>query len=185
MTILCAATFGSAAARAGLRVGTDYPLACRYARTELDRFERCARRNGDVVRIAPDHVARMRFRRGLAEAAIDGIGWLWVRRDGLARPVFILDAGPDLFEQGLARGWHRGKVAFYDRRLRLVLPTPYDWSFPFNARGEALVCEGCRPDGRQPSSMIGGRWGLIDRRGRTVLPLSEDDAASDRYFGRS
>ncbi len=167
----------------GAVTAAAYPLACRYARVELDRYEGCARPDVGGVRIAPAHVARMHFRRGLAEAALDGGGWLWVRRDGLARSVFVLDTGPDPFVQGLARGWRRGKVAFYDRRLRLALATPYDWSHPFNARGAALVCEGCRSDGRQPASMVGGRWGLINRRGLLLTPISDDGAASRRYFG--
>ncbi|CAO4134021.1 hypothetical protein [Methylorubrum extorquens] len=161
-----------------------YPLACAYFRRDLDSYEHCARREDGMVRVAPAHLARMRFERGLAELRVPGIGCLWVRRNGLALPVFLLDNGPDPFEQGLVRSWREGKVAFYDRRLRLVLATPYDWAFPFNARGEALVCEGCRSDGRQPAAMAGGRWGLIDRTGRLVLPLAETDAADRRYFSR-
>lgn len=184
LVFLVALASAPADAADGSALATQYPLACRYARVELERYEGCARRDGEAVRFARAHIARMRFLRGLAEAAIDEVGWLWVRRDGLARPVFVLDTGPDPFEQGLARGWHQGKVAFYDRQLRLVLATPYDWSFPFNARGEALVCEACHSDGREPSSMIGGRWGLIDRQGRLLTPLSAGEAASDRYFDR-
>lgn len=161
-----------------------YPLACAYFRRDLDSYEHCARREDGMVRVAPAHLARMRFERGLAELRVPGIGCLWVRRNGLALPVFLLDNGPDPFEQGFVRSWRDGKVAFYDRRLRLVLATPYDWAFPFNARGEALVCEGCRSDGRQPAAMVGGRWGLIDRTGRLVMPLAETDAADRRYFDR-
>nr|WP_238231628.1 hypothetical protein [Methylobacterium sp. WL9] len=172
------------AARDSAMSAPAYPLACRFVRTELDLHRDCARRDGAVLRIAPVHIAQMRFRRGLAEVAIDEIGWLWVRRDGLALPVFVFDNGSDPYVQGLVRGWHAGKVAFYDRRLRLALATPYDWSFPFNRRGVALVCTGCRSDGRSPSSMIGGRWALIDRKGALLEPLSESDTASDRYFAR-
>ncbi|KQQ12036.1 hypothetical protein ASF53_15345 [Methylobacterium sp. Leaf123] len=169
---------------AGQGAASAYPLACAYFRRDLDQYAHCARRDGGMVRVAPAHAARMHFERGLAELRVPGVGCLWVRRDGLALPVFILDNGPDPFEQGLVRSWREGKVAFYDRRLRLVLATPYDWAFPFNARGEALVCEGCRSDGRDPASMVGGRWGLIDRTGRPVMPLAETDAADRRYFGR-
>ena len=191
MRRLCAATFLAVATMAAplgsaaREVAAErYLLACVYFRRDLDQYEHCARREDGMVRVAPAHVARMRFERGLAELRVPGIGCLWVRRDGLALPVFLLDNGPDPFEQGLVRSWRDGKVAFYDRQLRLVLTTPYDWAFPFNARGEALVCEGCRSDGRQPASMVGGRWGLIDRTGRLVLPLAETDAADRRYFDR-
>ena len=184
-TFLIVATVAAPAGSATRAVAAErYPLACVYLRRDLDSYEHCARRDDGMVRVAPAHVARMRFERGLAELRVPGVGCLWVRRDGLALPVFMLDNGPDPFEQGLVRSWRDGKVAFYDRRLRLVLATPYDWAFPFDARGEALVCEGCRSDGRQPASMVGGRWGLIDRTGHLVLPLAETDAADRRYFNR-
>lgn len=168
---------------AGQGAASAYPLACAYFRRDLDQYAHCARREGGMVRVAPAHAARMHFERGLAELRVPGIGCLWVRRDGLALPVFTLDNGPDPFAQGLVRHWREGKVAFSDRRLRLVLATPYDWAFPFNARGEALVCEGCRSDGREPGSMVGGRWGLIDRTGRLVMPLQDGEAAHRHFFG--
>ncbi|MDO9427738.1 MAG: hypothetical protein Q7T93_13025 [Methylobacterium sp.] len=156
--------------------------ACRDVHADFARTEHCARRAGDFVRIDPARLARMPFRGGVTEIVVDGIGALWARRDGLALAVFPLDNGPDPFAQGLVRARHAGKVAFHDRRLRRVLATDFDWSFPFNARGEALVCQGCRSDGRQPSAMIGGRWGLIDRRGRLTRPLAEGRGAARRYF---
>ena len=161
-----------------------FPLACCNVYVDLDRYAHCARRDGVMVRIDPAYLARMRFHGRLTEIVVDGVGWLWARRDGLALPVFILDNGPDPFASGLVRAWHAGKVAFYDRRLRRVLTTAYDWSFPFNARGEALVCQGCRSDGRVPSSMVGGLWGLIDRRGRIAMPLAKGGQASERYLNQ-
>lgn len=175
------------AARAGDTKGLDanYPLSCTYFRSDLDQFEHCARRDGEMIRIAPAHLAQMHFRGGVAEVRIPEVGCLWARRDGLAVPVFVLDNGSDPFEQGLTRGTHHGKVAFYDRHLRLVLATDYDWSFPFNGKGQALVCTGCRSDGQQPASMVGGRWGIIDRKGRIVMPLTEGDVPFKRFFGWS
>lgn len=164
------------------RDGGAYPLACRDVHADFARTEHCARRAGDFVRIDPVRLARMPFRGGVTEIVVDGVGSLWARRDGLALPVFPLDNGPDPFAQGLVRARHAGKVAFHDGRLRRVLATNFDWSFPFNARGEALVCQGCRSDGRQPSAMVGGRWGLIDRRGRLTRPLAEGRGAARRYF---
>lgn len=162
-----------------------YPMACHYVRTELDRHAHCARRAGAMIRLAPAHAARLPFHHGLAEVAIPGLGWLWVRPDGLGLPVFTLDNGPDPFAQGLVRGRYAGKVAFYDRRLRRVLATPYDWAYPFNARGQALACTGCHSDGRAPASMVGGLWSLIDRHGRILEPpAARGGRAFTRYFGR-
>ena len=166
------------------RDGVAFPLACRDVHAEFARHEHCARRAGDWLRIDPARLARMPFRGGLTEVAVDGVGWAWARRDGLALPVFPLDNGPDPFARGFVRAHHAGTVAFHDRRLRRVLATPFDWAFPFNGRGEALVCRGCRSDGRTPAAMVGGRWGLIDRRGRLTLPLEAGRRAFRRYFGR-
>lgn len=183
--LLSLASTRPARARDGGAPDAAYPLPCIYFRSDLDRFEACARREGGMIRIAPSHVARLRFQRGLAEVRVPGVGCLWARPDGLALPVFTFDNGADPFEGGLTRSFHDGKVAFHDRRLRLVLATGYDWSFPFDGRGEALVCEGCKSDGREPASMVGGRWGIIDRKGRLVVPLTERREAFERFFGRS
>lgn len=172
----------AALAQEGGAGAADYPLACHYFGPELDRFTWCARRVGDAVRIAPAHARRMPYDHGLAEVRIPGIGCLWARRDGLAQPVFTFDNGPDPFVRGVTRGWLVGKVAFYDRRLRVVLATDYDWSFPFNARGHALVCKDCRSDGHEHASMIGGRWGIIDRAGRLVVSLTDGDELPRRFF---
>lgn len=182
--LIATAVLASHALPAWVAEAATFPLACRNVHADLDRYAHCARRDGVMVRIDPAYLARMRFYRGLTEIIVDGVGWLWARRDGLALPVFIHDNGPDAFASGLVRGWHAGKVAFHDRRLRRVLTTTYDWSFPFNARSEALVCQGCRSDGRVPSSMVGGLWGLIDRRGRLAMPLAEGGQAFDRYFNQ-
>ncbi len=163
----------------------SFPLPCAHARSDLGIVERCARREGEKGRISAATIARMRFRHGLAEVMIPGIGWLWTRRDGLALPVLTVDNGPDPFVQGLTRARRAGKIAFYDRRLRLVLATPFDWAFPFNDQGEALVCEGCRSDGHpEHASMVGGRWAIIDRKGLVLIPLAEDGEPSNRYFNR-
>lgn len=53
-----------------------YPLACAYFRRDLDSYEHCARREDGRIRVAPAHLARMRFERGLAELRVPGIGCL-------------------------------------------------------------------------------------------------------------
>ena len=154
---------------------TAYPLECSYVakRGELDRQGPCARMEGDAPRIDPAHLARMAFDHGLAEVRIDTAGIAYVRRDGRAALVFIFDNGADYFKQGLARGLRHGKLVYYDRRLRPVIVTGYDWGEPFE-HGRAGVCIGCKVEklGDEHSYMAGGRWGVIDRRGKLVVPLA-------------
>ena len=65
------------------------------------------------------------------------------------------------------------RLAYVDRSLRVVLRTRYDWGGPF-AHGRAEVFIGCaevKVDGGEHGVMSGGRWGVIDRAGREVVPF--------------
>ena len=160
---------------------TSYPLRCSYVSTagELLQADGCAREEAGVVRIAPRLRARMRWRRGLGEAAV-GRDWFYVRRDGQATRMVTFEAGPDPFAQGLARSPGPGGIVFVDRRLRPVIATRHDWATPFRG-GLAEVCRGCREQREgEHGVMRGGRWGVIDRRGRAVVPTEHGEPASAR-----
>lgn len=154
--------------RAVARTAASFPTRCAYTSRggELTPVERCARRENDGFRIAPDHLARMVFTRGLADVGVDGVGWAYVRRDGVGRGVETFDNGPDPFVEGLTRARSGGKIVFLDRRLRPRLVTRYDWASPFE-HGRARACTGCvgQTDGEH-GWMTGGRWVEIDRHGR-------------------
>lgn len=94
----------------------------------------------------------------------------YVRRDGRNLPVIVFDNGPDYFVEGLTRARLRGRIGFYDRDFRQVVPPVHDFAWPFE-NGVARVCDGCRPgtpglDGHTP--LEGGRWYYIDRNNREV-----------------
>lgn len=158
----------------------SYPLDCSYVARdgELQSHGPCARIEDDLPRIDPAHLARMAFEHGLAEVRIDGVGIAYVRRDGRAVRVFILDNGGDYFKEGLVRGLRHGKLTYYDHDLRPVIATQYDWGYPFD-HGRAEVCTGCKAVqvDAEHQAMVGGRWLVIDRSGRVVptpspLPLA-------------
>ena len=132
----------------------------------------CVRVGPGGVRVAPWCRRPACFTGGLGQVAVRGMGWLYVRRDGRAALVETFDNGPDPFAEGLARSRVGGKVAFVDRRLRPRIVTDYDWASPFE-HGRADVCTECRAvaDGEH-SVMEGGRWGVIDRQGRVVVPVT-------------
>jgi hypothetical protein len=82
---------------------------------------------------------------------------------------FIPDNGADYFKEGLVRGLRHGKLVYYDRALRSVIVTNYDWGYPFE-QGRAEVCMGCKETrlDDEHQTMVGGHWAVIDRKGRVL-----------------
>jgi hypothetical protein len=150
-----------------------YPLACSYvSRSDLDRADRCAALSGRSLHIAPEVVRRLSYDHGLASLAIDGQGWFYRRRNGRMVEMLTLDNGPDTFSEGLARGRIDGRLVYVDRQLRTRIATRYTFATPFR-HGRATVCIGCVSvpvKGGEYHSMQGGTWGVIDRRGREIIP---------------
>lgn len=60
----------------------------------------CARIVADVPQIDPDHLIRTTFDNGLAEVRIERAEIAYVRRDGRAVSVLIVDNGADPFRKG-------------------------------------------------------------------------------------
>ena len=147
---------------------------------ERDGVEKWGFRNrqGETV-IPPVYAVVEPFTRfGIAPVADDS-GWVLIDVSGrpLLRP-FIYDNGPDPFAEDKARFVRNGRVGFFDRRGRIVIPAEYDFALPFS-EGMATVCRGCReePDGEY-RTVRGGSWGFIDRKGRVVIPLQYEEAES-------
>jgi hypothetical protein len=119
-------------------------------------------------------VAQAFSERGIAAVA-DASGWQIVDRNGrlLVRP-YLLDDGPDPFEEGLARFTEAGKVGFYNERGTVVIPARFTFAAPFSD-GRAVFCQGCRERTEgEYRSMSGGLWGFIDRKGRiAIAPMFE------------
>lgn len=147
-----------------------FPLGCRFGWNMDPVYGGCAGKMPDGVRVSPRRLARMPFEHGLAQAWIETLGWSWIRPDGLAIGVLTFDNGPDPFNEGLTRSSIDGKVAYYDRHLRRVLATPYDWASEFE-HGRAVVCVGCVREKTEMGFMVGGLWGQIDRKGRVIVPV--------------
>jgi hypothetical protein len=154
---------------------STFPLACTYASTsgELDVEEACASVAGKTPVLAPRILAKLSYTKGLAYFTVQGMAY-HRRHDGTTRRMYIFDNGADYFVEGLARAIVGGKIAYVDRRLRIRIATPYDWGDRFD-HGRAEVCSGCRSvpvgDGEH-SVMEGGRWGVINRSGREVVPVT-------------
>lgn len=154
-----------------------FPLSCFYAAADsdegLDVHANCARRDGETMRLAPEHLKRLVFdTEGLAGLSIDGASY-YVNPQGVALKVLTFDNGPDYFSEGLVRAWGGDRVGYYDKHFTQVIAPDYDWGSPFE-NGRADVCRGCRrgpSDGDGHWAMEGGEWGTIDRSGKLIGPL--------------
>jgi len=67
-------------------------------------------------------------------------GWYFLTQEGLGRKTVAADNGCLPFQKGLAVGWVDGKVAYYDRMMKIVHQTDYVWSDDFHT-GYAQVCK--------------------------------------------
>ena len=150
-----------------------FPISCAYfSARDLENVAACAGKTQRGYVIAPEVAADLSYREGLATLTFPGRQWFYRRHDGTMVEMLTFDNGPDYFEEGLARALVDGKIAYVDRRLRMRVRTRYDWADRFQ-HGRATVCIGCvsqRDASGEHSFMTGGRWGVIDRRGREVVP---------------
>lgn len=99
-------------------------------------------------------------------------GWVCINGQGepLLRP-FIFDNGPDYFQENLARFVQDGKMGYFNRACEVVIPAAYDFGLPFE-NGRAAVCMECYKEyAGEHYTVVGGRWGCIDREGKLVKPL--------------
>jgi hypothetical protein len=85
--------------------------------------------------------------------------------------AYFYDNGPDYFSSGRARIVGGGKVGFIDEHGNVVIAPTWDGATSY-CGPVAAVCNGCsRGTGDEVDSIAGGSWGIIDRRGRALVPL--------------
>jgi hypothetical protein len=150
---------------------------------ELQSYERCGSERADgTAEIASRHLVALDFRsddgpEGLASIRL-GEHFYLVRRDGRSARVPPFDNWADDFADGRVRSLRvvdgAEKIGYLDTRLAEAIPARFDWGFPF-AGGRAVVCVGCRLEGREADGhreVVGGRWGIIDRSGREIVPVA-------------
>ncbi len=112
--------------------------------------------------------------------------WLKTEKGLLVRQVAFFDNGPDYFEESLARFVARdGKIGFLDEKLRTAIPARFDFATPFSG-GYSVVCRSeksnpclrSKPEEAEYSTIVGGTWAVIDKRGKTVKGpgISQSDA---------
>jgi hypothetical protein len=133
---------------------------------------------GKVV-IPPTFIAAEDFSPEGIAAVIDDAGWGYINRRGtiIIRP-FIIDNGPDPFQEGLARFTKGNKFGFFNRRGRIVIKPKFDFAAPFQ-EGLAAFCRGCvKKMIGEHGFWEGGKWGYINRKGNIVINAQFDSATN-------
>jgi len=99
--------------------------------------------------------------------------WIGLHGEKLYEP-FVYDNGPDYLSDGLMRYVQGGKVGFLNECLDVVIAARFDHADPFQ-KGVAVFCNGCVSvpvdAGGEYHMMQGGKWGVIDKQGRVVVPM--------------
>jgi len=100
------------------------------------------------------------------------IGIFYFTKKGKSRKVLAFDNSADYFKDGLARTIGKNKkIGYIDTKLNIVIEPKYDFAFPFENK-KAIVCNGCTKHKLgEHSSLIGGKWGIIDTDGTLIKPM--------------
>ncbi len=118
-------------------------------------------------------------------AVVDEEGWAYIDARGkiLLRP-FIVDNGPDYFQEGLARFIERGKFGFFNQKGQAVIQPRFDFAAPFS-EGRAAYCTGCQMKAVGEHRLVeGGLWGYLDPQGKAAI-LPRFEAAENFASGKA
>lgn len=144
--------------------------------------DNCAiKTSAENVEVSPEILKKIKFNQdGLAEIHVKALGCYWINRRGKARKTHCFDNGSDYFVEGLTRYVAaNGKFGFMNKSLDIAIPPKFDFVFPFQG-GRAQFCQGCKNEQQnEHSSMVGGTWGFIDKKGKIIVPAIITDPALD------
>ncbi|MDF3818553.1 WG repeat-containing protein [Leptospira sp. 96542] len=135
-------------------------------------------KKGKVV-IKPQYQHVMEFTKTSVAFVVSKNKWICI--DAKNKPLlesFVYDNGPDYISEKLARFVENGKMGFHDESCKKIILAEYDFVFPFE-NGLAIVCNGCysESDGDH-SSIVGGKYGVINKKGKLVVPIEYDSINS-------
>ena len=147
------------------------PIHAQERLTPFEQGEKWGYRNAaGKVAIQPHFSLANEFSPEGIAAVVDVKGWAYIDAQGniLIRP-FIVDNGPDYFQDGLARFVEFGKFGFFNQKGQVVIQPHFDFA-AFFSEGLAAYCMGCRMKAEgEYSLMEGGKWGYMDQKGKRVI----------------
>ncbi len=89
--------------------------------------------------------------------------------------VYMIGTTPDKFSGKLRRIVKDGKIGFIDKKGNIVIQPQYDMAEPF-CKKYCMVNRGAQietssaTDAYKEGNLQGGLWGVIDKKGKTVIP---------------
>jgi hypothetical protein len=131
--------------------------------------------NAGKVIIKPQYEMAYDFTNQSIAFVVSKSKWVCIdSKNSLLLETFNYDNGPDSFSDKLARFVENKKIGYFDEQCKKVIPANFDFGLPFE-KGFAQVCNGCysKPVGEH-SSIVGGKYGIIDKKGKIVLPIEYD-----------
>ena len=146
------------------------------AKTKLIGFKN---KKGKIL-IQPQYKASYEFsKQGVADVLLTEDPKNWYKIDISGKRLiksYLFDNGPDYYISGLSRYQDKGKIGFIDLNAQIVIPAQFDWASPFFF-SIPVVCNHCvlekavPSDGCSHPEINGGNWGIIDKKGKIILPL--------------
>ncbi|TGM02325.1 WG repeat-containing protein [Leptospira jelokensis] len=135
-------------------------------------------KKGKVI-IKPQYEQSMEFTKSGVAFVVSKNKWVCIdQKNNVLLESFLYDNGPDYLSEKLARFVENGKMGFHNERCQKVIKAEYDFVYPFE-NGYAIVCNGCqlKPEGEH-SRIVGGLYGLMNRKGKMVVPVQYDSILS-------
>ncbi|TGN18052.1 WG repeat-containing protein [Leptospira idonii] len=147
-----------------------------FEQNELHGFKN---KSGKVV-IPAQYILANEFNKQGVTFVLGKEGWKCIDQTNkfLLTP-FIYDNGPDYEAEGLARFVENKKIGFFNSACQKKIEATYDFALPFENKF-SVVCNGCKliPI-EEHSELQGGSYGVIDQKGKIVVPIEFDSVSID------
>lgn len=130
-------------------------------------------RDEDSLIVYPEHFKNLNFGESNITTIYSSGRVFYVAKSGKVVHSFLFDNGADYFKEGLSRMIVKKKIGFVNEKLETIIEPKFDFAYPFDD-GKSMVCQGCKEvkeSNGEHTMIVGGKWGVIDKKGETVLPL--------------
>jgi hypothetical protein len=129
-------------------------------------------KRGRIV-IEPKYIVARPYGDHNIAAVADEREWKYIDIKGktILKP-YLFDNGPDYFKDGLSRYIENNRIGFIDEKYQIAIKAQYEFVTPFS-NSYATFCVGCKDvllkEGVEQTKREGGRWGIIDKKGKVVV----------------
>lgn len=130
----------------------------------------------DTLVLYPEHFRNLNFEASNLTTVYSSGRVFYVSKSGSIVRSLFFDNGADFFEEGLSRIISKKKIGFVNEQLETVIEPQFDFAYSFKD-SKSMVCNGCKEE-KEPNGehtmIVGGKWGIINKKGEVILPLEYD-----------